>query len=263
MQNRIVSFLILFLVMSSTLFAQKTQQKKPQKTPPPFKKFLYLDKKDTLPYGILEPLNPVPGQKYPLVIFLHGAGERGKDNDNHLKHIQILFSKNTLDKYPCYVFAPQCPENKVWSEMMFGKSFSTTPTRPMQMLIQALEKVSVQYPIDHTRIYVTGVSMGAFGTWDLLARFPYRFAAAVPICGGGDVKTIPSIKHIPVWAFHGAEDPTVSPELSRKMIQGLQEAGALPGYTEYPGVKHASWHHAYKEPQLMPWLWKQKQRFDK
>ena len=147
--------------------------------------------------------------------------------------------------------------------MSFGKSFNpSTPTRPMEMLIQLLEEISVDYPIDHSRIYVTGISMGGFGTWDLMARFPYRFAAAVPVCGGGDVKTVPTIKHIPVWVFHGAEDPTVSPELSRKMVQAFWEAGALPGYTEFPEVKHPSWHHAYKEPQLMPWMWRQKLRFE-
>ena len=250
MQKGIVVCSILLLLSFSSLFAQRQ--------PPPFKKFIHTHKKDSLPYGLLEPLKPVKGEKYPLVIFLHGASERGTDNEKNIKHIQLLFNYNTFNKYPCYVLAPQCPKGEVWTTMMNGKSYSATPTRPMEMLIQVLDKISAQYPIDLTRVYVTGVSMGGFGTWDLLARFPHRFAAGVPVCGGGDVKTIEKIKHIPVWAFHGAEDETVPAEFSRKMIDALHEAGALPGYTEFPGVGHSSWHHAYKEPQLMPWLWKQK-----
>lgn len=253
MQKRIFTFSILFLLFCLEAFSQRQ--------PPQFKKFVHVDKKDSLPYGLLQPLKPVSGEKYPLVIFLHGSSERGSDNAKHFKHIQLLFNYNIFDKYPCYVFAPQCPKGEVWSTMSNGKSYSATPTRPMEMVIQAMEKLSMQYPIDHTRIYVTGVSMGGFGVWDLLARLPYRFAAGVPICGGGDVRTIEKIKHIPVWAFHGAEDPTVPAEVTRKMIYGLQEAGALPGYTEFPGIGHTSWHQAYKEPQLMPWLWKQKLKF--
>jgi predicted peptidase len=249
MQNLSLIFLIAFLAISDPAFSQKEA--------PPFKKFLHISRGDSLPYGLLQPLDLAKGQKYPLVIFLHGAAERGNDNEKNIKHIQILFTRNTLNKYPCYVFAPQCPKKQVWSTLMNGKPFSATPTRPMEMLLQVLEKISVDYPIDHSRIYITGVSMGGFGTWDLMARYPFRFAAAVPICGGGDLKTIDKIKHIPVWAFHGAEDPTVPAEQSRKMIHALQDAGAFPGFTEYPGVQHTSWHHAYKEPQLMVWLWKQ------
>jgi predicted peptidase len=253
MQKRILLFAILFLLLAPAVPAQRQ--------PPPFKKFVHIDKRDSLPYGLLAPLKPVNGQKYPLVIYLHGSSERGTDNEKQLKHIQLLFNYNTFNKYPCYVFAPQCPKGEVWSTMMNGKPYSAVPTRPMEMLIQMMEKIAIQYPIDHTRIYITGISMGGFGTWDLMARLPFRFAAAVPICGGGDVKTVEKIKHIPMWAFHGAEDPTVPAEMTRKMIYALQEAGAMPGYTEFPGVGHTSWHQAYKEPHLMPWLWKQKLSF--
>lgn len=250
MQKNVLLFSILLLVIFSPVLAQRQ--------PPPFKKLVHANKKDSLPYGFLEPLKPVAGQKYPLVIFLHGASERGDDNDKHIKHIQLLFNYNVFNKYPCYVIAPQCPEGEVWSTLMNGRPFSAVPTRPMQMVIQLMEKTMESYPIDPARIYVTGLSMGGFGTWDLMARFPDRFAAAVPVCGGGDVATAPKIKHIPVWVFHGAEDEIVPPELSRKMVAALRNAGGLPGHTEYPGVAHSSWHQAYREPHLMPWLWKQK-----
>jgi predicted peptidase len=249
MQNRTLFLATLFSLLSLLAMAQKQ--------PPPFKKFAHTTKTDTLPYGLLSPLKITPGEKYPLVIFLHGAGERGNDNDKHIKHIQILFNRNVLDKYPSFVLAPQCPEKQVWSEMMWGKSFGETPTKPMQMVIELIDKIILEYPVDASRIYVTGVSMGGFGTWDLIMRFPYRFAAAVPICGGGDEKAVEKIKHIPLWVFHGTEDDVVSPTLSRKMVNALQKAGVSPGYTEFPGVKHSSWNQAYREPHLMPWLFRQ------
>jgi predicted peptidase len=250
MQNRIAAFSILFLIFTAGM-AQK-------KDAPLFKKLTHIDKSDTLPYRLLEPYNVDPQVKYPLFIFLHGAGERGTDNFAQVKHITGLWDRKTLDKYPCFVLAPQCPKKQVWSELMNGKAMTPTPTRPMQLFIQTLDKIIKEYPIDPSRVYISGVSMGGFGTWDLLARFPNRFAAAIPICGGGDEKSAEQFKHVPIWAFHGALDRVVPPELSRNMIKALQSAGGLPGYTEYPDVEHNSWVQAYREPHLMPWLFKQK-----
>lgn len=229
-----------------------------QKAPPPFKKFNYLENNDMLPYGILSPTNLKAEEKYPLVIFLHGAGERGTDNEKHLKHIHILFTTSILNKYPCFVIAPQCPKGESWSDFMAGKPFSATPTKPMKLFLGALDKTLKEYPIDISRIYVTGVSMGGYGTWDLITRYPNRFAAAAPVCGGGDPKLVAKIKHIPIWAFHGALDRTVPPQKSRVMIDALLKVNATPGYTEYPDVEHNSWVHAYREPFLMPWFFKQK-----
>lgn len=250
MQNRIARLIVILVLISGSTAAQRHL--------PPFKKLMHVAGADTMPYGLLEPIRIDAGEKYPLVIFLHGAGERGTDNDNHLKHIKILYSYNVLDKYPSFVLAPQCPKQQVWSDFVYGKPFSTTPTRPMALFIEILDQIMRDYPIDPSRVYVTGVSMGGFGTWDLMTRFPDRFAAAVPICGGGDERVIEKIKHIPVWVFHGAEDDVVPARLSRKMVNALQNAGATPGYTEYPGIKHGSWWQAYKEPYLMPWLTKHK-----
>ena len=131
------------------------------------------------------------------------------------------------------------------------------PTTPMSLLIELIEKVEKEFPIDPDRIYVTGLSMGGYGTWDLIARFPDKFAAAIPICGGGDPQTAMRTKHIPQWAFHGALDEVVSPQNSRVMVKALQDAGARPGYTEYPDVQHDSWVYAYREPHLLPWLFDQ------
>jgi predicted peptidase len=222
-----------------------------------FDKLLYVSKKDTLPYRLLKPVNPGVKEIFPLIIFLHGSGERGSDNTAQLKHISDLaLDPKYRGKYPCYVLAPQCPKGQLWAD--YKGPISKEPTMPTRLLIALMDEVIKEYPVDPSRIYITGVSMGGFGTWDLLARFPDKFAAAIPVCGGGDEQTAPKIKHIPLWVFHGAKDNTVSPKQSRTMVKALQDAGGLPGYTEYPDIEHNSWVQAYQESHLLPWLFKQK-----
>ena len=224
-----------------------------------FDKLLYTEESDTLPYRLLKPLNPGAEEKFPIVIFLHGAGERGADNESQLKHISNLFldSKNR-GKFPCYVLAPQCPKNEAWANYSGKSGSNKTSSKPSKLVVKLLVQIMREYPIDSTRIYLTGVSMGGFGTWHLLAEHPQMFAAAVPICGGGDTDSAVKLQDIPIWAFHGAKDEIVNPENSRKMIKALQKLGALPGYTEYPDIAHDSWVQAYQEPHLLPWLFKQK-----
>lgn len=238
------------MIASVTALAQQDPAKS-------FDKLLYISDKDTLPYRLLKP-EDAGTKKYPLVIFLHGAGERGTDNEVHIKHILDLFTEpQNRKKYGCYVLAAQCPENIMWaSHDRVGNRLvmRDKPTRPMALLIELIKKIENTFPIDSTRIYVTGLSMGGYGTWDLLARFPQKFAAAVPICGGGDPETAGAFRHVPIWAFHGALDRVVAASQSRVMIRALQEAGAAPGYTEYPDVGHDSWTYAYQEPHLLPWL---------
>lgn len=248
--RKIILTLTCFFLISVMLKAQTSDL---------FDKLLYTSKKDSLPYRLLKPVNPGVKEQYPLVIFLHGAGERGNDNESQLKHITDLFLDTRYrGKYPCYVLAPQCGKEKVWAAYDKNASLKKDTAEPMKLLIALIDKLLQEYPIDPSRIYVTGVSMGGFGTWDLLARFPNKFAAAVPICGGGDLQTASRIKHIPIWAFHGAKDEVVSPKRSRSMVTALQNAGGLPGYTEYPDIEHDSWVQAYREPHLLPWLFKQK-----
>lgn len=112
-------------------------------------------------------------------------------------------------------------------------------------------------PVDSNRIYITGLSMGGFGTYDAIERYPDLFAAAVPVCGGGDISKAVSIVHLPIWIFLGAEDPAVNPEYSLEMLQSLKRAGGHPGYTEYPEVGHFSWLGAYSDPLMMEWLFRQ------
>ncbi|MDX1672440.1 MAG: prolyl oligopeptidase family serine peptidase, partial [Balneolaceae bacterium] len=134
------------------------------------------------------------------------------------------------------------------------------PSKPLQLTMEVLDQVLADAPADSSRIYITGLSMGGFGTWDAIARWPERFAAALPVCGGGDPTTAGRIAGVPIWAIHGADDPIVPPELSRQMIQALRDAGANPGYTEYPSVGHYSWVHSYSDPRVMSWMFSQRKQ---
>jgi len=130
-------------------------------------------------------------------------------------------------------------------------------TAALSATLKVVDTVRKEFPIDDKRIYITGLSMGGYGTWDLIARHPKIFAAAIPVCGGADESTAPTIKDLPIWCFHGAADPTVPPQRSQNMIAALKAAGGQPKYTEYPGVGHNSWDKAYAEPDLPTWLFAQ------
>ena len=216
----------------------------------------------TLGYRLLTPQNYDAKQKYPLVLFLHGAGERGADNAAQLKHGAPLFAKPEVrEKYPCFVVAPQCPPEQKWADIDWTSDTPTQPEKvsaPMALALGALEAVQKEFSIDADRLYVTGLSMGGYGTWDLVTRFPEKWAAAVPVCGGGDKAVAARAKGVPLWAFHGLEDPTVKPARSQEMIAALVAAGGTPLFSEYPYVKHDSWTVAYGEPELLPWLFAQK-----
>jgi predicted peptidase len=216
----------------------------------------------TLLYRLLEPDNYDPKKKYPLVIFLHGAGERGSDNTKQLVHGVADFCKEANRKaYPCFLIAPQCPEGKKWCEVDWGAESHKQPkepSEPMRLLLELLPKLQKEYSIDDRRIYVTGLSMGGFGTWDVIARHPELFAAAVPICGGGDEATAEKIAKLPIWAFHGDKDGAVKVSRSRNMIEALKKAGGDPKYTEYKAVGHDSWTRTYADPEMMKWLFSQK-----
>lgn len=217
---------------------------------------------DTLNYRQLFPDSDTL-RKYPLVVFLHGSGERGKDNEAQLKWGVLNFATDqTMKSHPAFVIVPQCPNNIDWSNFSREKNNSQmflqpSPSKPMELLISLIHKLIKTLPIDTNRIYITGLSMGGYGTFDAIERFPSLFAAAVPVCGGGDVTKAPLISHIPIWIFHGAEDPAVNPIFSLNMIVALTKAGAHPGFTQYPEVGHFSWIAAYTDPLMMEWLFRQ------
>jgi predicted peptidase len=217
---------------------------------------------DALPYGWMTPKNMDQSQLYPLVIFLHGAGERGDDNKAQLRYAMKF--AHSQDQFPCYVFVPQCPANHRWVEVDWGdREPHKTPEQPslsMGLLLELLPTLIKDNRVDASRIYVVGMSMGGFGTWDLLVRRPDLIAAAVPICGGADNSQAKRIAHIPVWVWHGDKDTGVPTVRAQSIVAALKEAGGNPIYTELPGVGHFSWLDAFKSDELFPWLFAQKKK---
>jgi predicted peptidase len=215
-----------------------------------------------LPYRLLKPDDYDAKKSYPLVVFLHGAGERGSDNDKQLIHGVAEFVRDeNRKKYPCFLIAPQCPDGKKWVEVDWGAASHHMPAEPSQseaLVLELIAALQKEYSIDAKRIYVTGLSMGGFGTWDLICRKPGLFAAAVPVCGGGDEMQAAKIAQLPIWAFHGAKDDAVKVSRTRNMIEAIKKAGGHPKYTEYPKEGHASWVPAYKDAEMMKWLFEQK-----
>jgi predicted peptidase len=222
---------------------------------------VYKDKDGkTLPYRLLKPEHYDPKMKYPLVLFLHGAGERGKDNDKQLVHGVAEFAKKeNREKYPCFLIAPQCPTGAGWSDFMAKKGApSKGQAEPGRLAVDLVQAIQKEFSIDPSRLYITGLSMGGYGTWDIISRHPDMFAAAVPICGGGDPMQAEKFSKMPIWVFHGGKDPVVKPERSREMVEAIKKAGGEAKYTEYPEVSHDSWVKAYKDADMMAWLFAQK-----
>ncbi len=212
-----------------------------------------------LKYRILSPVEYDANVKYPVVLFLHGAGERGDDNAKQLVHGMKDFASDDMrKKHPAFVIAPQCPTNQWWTARNSDAEKSTDDS--LALCVGVIEELKKTKSIDADRIYITGLSMGGYGSWEALARMPDYFAAAIPICGGGNPKNAEKFKHVPLWVFHGDKDDAVKVERSREMIEALKSAGAEPKYTEYPGVGHNSWTETYKNPEVHAWLFEQKRK---
>ena len=189
------------------------------------------------------------GQRWPLLLFLHGAGERG----HNLKLVTRHGPPKIVESRPDFQFivvSPQCPTNQIWSD---------------DSILALLDHVTKKYAVDANRVYLTGLSMGGYGTWSLGLTHPERFAAIVPICGGGntlsvllpDKKIESALKTLPVWAFHGGKDPAVNPEESKRMVAALHAIGNEAKLTIYEQAGHDSWTQAYNDPQLYAWLLQQ------
>lgn len=221
-----------------------------------------------LKYRLLKPADYDDAKSYPLVLFLHGAGERGDDNRKQLVHGMADFaSDDRMQKHPAFVVAPQCPTDARWVEVDWSADsheMPPLPSKPMAATLDLLRELQNEFSIDADRIYITGLSMGGYGVWDAIQRRPVTFAAALPICGGGDPALAKSINHIPIWCFHGADDTVVKPERSRQMIKAIEQSQPTvePKYTEYDGVGHNSWTATYKNREVLDWLFTQK-RSDK
>lgn len=219
---------------------------------------------ETFSYRLMAPESMEEGAKYPLVLFLHGAGERGDDNQAQLLYFpELMASESHRERFRCFVLAPQCRRNKWWARFRRRESDDSESGDPrtdqMCVVEGILEEVLEEFPIDRQRVYLTGLSMGGYGSWDLGTRHPEWFAAVAPICGGGDSSSARRLVGVPVWAAHGAEDRVVPAERTREMIDALREAGGEPVYREYEGVGHNSWTPAYEEEDgLIAWMFQQR-----
>lgn len=218
---------------------------------------------DELKYRLLKPVDYDSTKNYPLVLFLHGAGERGDDNYSQLKWGVHHFAEPKFrERYPAFVVAPQVPKEEYWSTLSslrdtssFTQPMEAEPSAPMRMTIALLKELQEKYSVDSDRLYVTGLSMGGFGTFDVIQRFPNKFAAAIPICGGGDLTRAFMLTDIPLWVFHGTQDEVIHPEFSRSMVEAIRIAGGEPGFTEYPAEGHiGAWVQAYRNPHLYEWM---------
>lgn len=212
---------------------------------------------------LLKPQILEKGQLYPLLVSLHGAGERGNDNQRQLKYLpQKLAQSPWIDQYPCFLLAPQCPLEMNWSAP--ANRLEATENNDQSLLVQIhqmIQNVSNEYPIDQRRIYITGYSMGGFGTWSMIDRYPETFAAAVPICSGGKPDTVSRFAQLPIWVAHGDADQIIPVERSRLMVDALRKAGGDPIYKELPGVNHDSWTPTYEETSgMLAWLFQQRKK---
>ncbi|MBL7775800.1 MAG: dienelactone hydrolase family protein, partial [Saprospiraceae bacterium] len=208
--------------------------------------------------------SPDKREQYPLVIFLHGSGERGADNRGQLGNGLLAFVEpEQFGQHPCFILAPQCPEGFRWSGQNIETAavWSDTPTPATQLLIELIEQILKENPaIDPDRVYLTGLSMGGAGAVDLLMRRPEWFAAALPLCGGGDPSQAKRIKHIPIWILHGTRDETVPPERSRRLADALKKLDAPVRYTEFNTLGHAIWMQTYYNPEILNWLFAQRRK---
>jgi len=192
----------------------------------------------TFNYLLYLPKDHDKQDKWPLLIFLHGAGERGDD----LAKVKVHGPPKLIEQgkdYPFVVISPQCPKDRWWQ-----------PTE----LLALVDAAAAKYKIDPDRIYLTGLSMGGFGTWGLAALAPERFAAIMPICGGGETLSAARLAKLPVWAFHGAQDKVVPLKRSEDMVEALKKVGGDVKLTVYPEAGHDSWTETYNNPEVYTWL---------
>ncbi len=248
-------FLPMVFLIGITMYAQDTLRYE--------KKTFERDGK-VMPYRLLLPKDYDESVEYPLVLVLHGSGERGNDNEAQLAHGSNLFLKDGVrEKYPAIVVFPQCAANSSWAridvkgewgnrQFIFYENAETTDD--MELLEGLLVFLKRAYPIDKSKMYVGGLSMGGMGTFELVQRNPKMFAAAFPICGGANPEIASNLKKVNWWVFHGEADVVVPSKYSSQMVDALKRVGADVKYSLYPNVEHDSWNNAFAEPELLSWL---------
>ena len=249
------AFLFVMLFFLNCSFGQK-------KIIPDYKKFSASE--GNLNYRILFPNNFDSSNKYPLHIFLHGIGERGSDNELQLKYVDKVFlnSKN-YENYPSIVVFPQAPLNDNWSSRLLTDNEirqvfpeNGKPTNSLQLVMKLMDSLVEEDFVDKKRVYLSGLSNGAMGSFELLKHRPYMFAAAVLICGGGNPEWAKEFaKSTPVWIAHGSDDDVVFPELSINMVKSIIGQGGSPKFTLYENVNHDSWFNVFRDPEYLKWIY--------
>ncbi len=247
---------LLILIVSSNAIAQDYEL---------YKEKFFIQNSDTLKYRIMYPKDFSEDKNYPLVLFLHGAGERGSDNTSQLIHGSKLFANDeNRETFPAIIIMPQCPQDDYWVNASVDRTTMPItlkflnggePTKAMNLVMQLLDKMIAKPFVNNSQIYVGGLSMGAMGTFEILSRKPDLFAAAFPICGGGNLEAAENYATTTdLWIFHGANDDVVNPQLSMDMVSAILNYGGKPNFTLYGDDNHNSWDSAFAEPKLLPWL---------
>lgn len=276
----------LALIVCMTTAAMAEQPLDPRITPQSleaFRKHSFEHEGFSLPYRLMEPTQIEQGEKRPLLVLMHGKGERGEENQRQLIHGGRVFaSPGFRDKTRAFVVAPQCPSGKeqgttsdkpedppgteadrVWTYGLSPKASATLDldngmTRQLDAASRLVDHLIETLPIDPDRVYLAGLSMGGYATWELIERDPSRWAAAVPICGAGDPTHASRLINLPIWAHHGAKDSVIPVERSREMITAIQAAGGKPIYSEYPDAGHDSWTPALTSKHVWDWVFAQR-----
>ena len=229
-----------------------------------FESHHHVEGQNVLPYRLYRSVKAdTMIEALPLVIFLHGAGERGNDNSEQLRHCMQFFLDDTITgRYPFLLMVPQCPVNKRWANTdwrLLEHKMENEPTAELRGVLTLLDSLVDCGAVDPTRVYLSGISMGGFGVWDALQREPEKFAAAIVICGGGDPAYAYDMKDIPVYIFHGMRDILVMPSRSTQMYNAMKMVGNKEAIlVTYPELGHLCWDKAFSTPGLFKWLFDKK-----
>lgn len=225
-----------------------------------FEPRLYKDEAGSImPYRLFIPDGYDKHKRYPLVLWLHGAGGSGFDNLQQISGDQIpgthiWTTRENQVKHPAFVLVPQTV--RAWDSTLDGKNGNRLSPELVHVL-GILDSLKTEFRIDSKRLYIAGQSIGGFGTWNFITKRPDIFAAAIILCGGGNPELAPNVRRLPIWSFQGDKDNAAFLESNRKMIAAVRKAGGNPRYTEYEGAGHDIWDRVFKEPMLVSWLFAQ------
>ena len=219
------------------------------------------------PYRLFVPRAYDSTQQYPLVLWLHGAGGRGRDNRKQIEGDQVAGTRiwtgtDSQIAHPSFVLVPQSPgcwDTTGWSANCGQTALtdSNTLSNQLQQVVAILDSLEREFNIDSKRLYIAGQSFGGYGTWNFITKRPEIFAAAIILCGGGDPKLAARASAIPIWSFQGDQDALQIVVSNRAMIDAVTQSGGHPRYTEYPGMNHKIWDRVFSEPELVNWLFSQ------